>query len=134
MLIQKKAGEINGKLKQFETIETRPRSRGAPAFSLSSIRLNCYKTGMEPRLTVGFFGAGKMATALARGFIRAGLVRANQLIASDVSKAARDAFTEETGARTAGSNSEVAEFAKVLMLAVKPEQVVPVLSGIRNDF
>src|SRR5205809_4902119 len=110
MLIQKKAVEINEKLKQFETIETR--SRGAPGFSLASIPLNCYKTGMEPRLTVGFLGAGKMATALARGFIRAGLVRANQLIASDVSKAARDAFTEETGARTAGSNSEVAEFAK----------------------
>src|SRR2546425_521472 len=74
MLIQKKAGEINGKLKQFETIETR--SRGAPGFSLSSIPLNCYKTGMEPRLTVGFLGAGKMATALARGFIGTRVVRA----------------------------------------------------------
>src|SRR5260221_390922 len=74
------------------------------------------------------------ATALARGFIRAGLVRANQLIASDVSETARKAFEEETGAKSTGSNSEVAEFAKVLMLAVKPDQVVPVLSGIRNDF
>jgi len=89
---------------------------------------------MGTRLTIGFIGAGKMATALARGFIQAGLVRANELIASDISKPARDVFADETGARTVGSNSEVAEFAKVLMLAVKPDQVVSVLSGIRNDF
>src|SRR5882724_79542 len=89
---------------------------------------------MEARLTIGFLGAGKMATALARGFIRAGLARAKQLIASDVSEAARTAFAQETGARTAGSNREVAEFAKVLILAVKPDQVGAVLSGIRNNF
>ena len=75
-----------------------------------------------------------MATALARGFISAGLVKAKQLIASDVSETARKAFEEETGAKTAGSNSAVAEFAKVLVLSVKPDQVVPVLSGIRNHF
>jgi len=89
---------------------------------------------MEARLTIGFLGAGKMATALARGFIRAGLVKAKQLIASDVSETAREAFEEETGAKTAGSNSQVVEFARVLVLAVKPDQVVPVLSGISDAF
>jgi pyrroline-5-carboxylate reductase len=107
---------------------------GAPGFSLSSIPLTCYKLRMGTRLTIGFMGAGKMATALARGFIRAGLVTGNQLVASDVSKAARDAFAKETGARTAGSNSEVAKSARVLLLAVKPDQVRSVLSGIRNEF
>jgi len=31
---------------------------------------------MSAEITIGFLGAGKMATALARGFVRAGLVAA----------------------------------------------------------
>ena len=39
---------------------------------------------MASKLTIGFLGAGKMATALAKGFIRAGLVTADDVLASDV--------------------------------------------------
>ena len=38
---------------------------------------------MATKLTIGFLGAGKMATALARGFIRAELVVPKEIIASD---------------------------------------------------
>ena len=79
-------------------------------------------------LSIGFIGAGNMATALARGFLRAGLVTRNQLIASDVSAAARAAFAKETGAKTTGSNADVATSAQVLILAVKPDQVNSVLA------
>lgn len=89
---------------------------------------------MRAKLTIGFLGAGKMATALANGFIRAGLVAPKQMIASDPSAPARSAFAKATGARITESNSEVARFAQVLFLAVKPDQVVGVLSEIRNDF
>ena len=89
---------------------------------------------MEARLTIGFLGAGKMATALGRGFVRAGLVAARQLIASDVSQSARNCFAKETGAKTTAFNSEVAEFARVLVLAVKPDQVFTVMSEVRERF
>ena len=36
----------------------------------------------HPNLCVGFIGAGNMATAMARGFLKARLVLPNQLIAS----------------------------------------------------
>ena len=39
---------------------------------------------------VGFIGAGQMALALAKGFLNAGLIQANQLSASDPSEAMRD--------------------------------------------
>jgi pyrroline-5-carboxylate reductase len=87
---------------------------------------------MASKLTIGFLGAGKMATALAKGFIRAGLVTPKQVIASDVSEAARAAFAKETGAKTTGSNPEVVNFAEILVLAVKPDQVAGALAEIRN--
>ncbi len=89
---------------------------------------------MAEQLTLGFLGAGKMATALARGFIRAELVSSRQVIGSDPSPAACAAFKKETGADTTHSNRDVLEFAKVLVLAVKPDQVGAVLAEVRDRF
>jgi len=85
-------------------------------------------------MTIGFLGAGKMATALAKGFIRAGLATEKQMIASDVSEAACVAFGREVGARTTAFNPDVVKFANVLILAVKPDQVGSVLADIRDHF
>ena len=89
---------------------------------------------MSAKLTIGFLGAGKMAAALARGFVRAGLLTAREVIASDPSEAARAAFAKEVGAKTTASNPEVATFADVLVLAVKPDQVSTVLADVRDHF
>jgi len=89
---------------------------------------------MAAKLTIGFLGAGKMATALANGFVRAGILKAEGIIASDISRAARDAFAQQTGGQTTDSNREVARFAQTLILAVKPDQVPAVLAEIREDF
>lgn len=87
---------------------------------------------MASKLTIGFLGAGKMATALARGFIRAELVTSKQVIASDVSEAACAAFAKETGAKTTAFNPDVAKFANVLILAVKPDQVSGALAELQD--
>jgi pyrroline-5-carboxylate reductase len=87
---------------------------------------------MASKLSIGFLGAGKMATALAKGFIRAGLVTPKDVIASDVSQAACAAFAKETGAKTTAFNPDVAKFANVLILAVKPNQVSEALAEIRD--
>ena len=47
-------------------------------------------------LAVGFLGAGQMATALARGWLAAGLVRADACRASDPVPAAREKFAAAT--------------------------------------
>ena len=71
-----------------------------------------------------------MATALAQGFIRAGLVQPTSVLASDPVEAARTAFTRETAARALVSNLETAAFGTVLVLAVKPDQVKALLTEI----
>jgi pyrroline-5-carboxylate reductase len=103
-------------------------------FSLSPDQTACYTISMATKLTVGFLGAGKMATALARGFVRAKIVTPREIIAGDVSAAARTAFATETSAKTTASNSDVLKFASVLVLAVKPDQVAGVLAEQRGNF
>jgi len=89
---------------------------------------------MAAKLSVGFLGAGRMATALAKGFVRAGLVTAKQIIATDPSASACAAFAKEVGAKTTAYNPDAAKFAEVLVLAVKPDQVSPALAEIRDHF
>ena len=94
----------------------------------------CYKTFMVTQLKIGFLGAGKMATALARGFIRGELAGPREIIASDPVDAARKHFAAEVGAKTIAANAEVAKFAGVLILATKPDQVSAALAEIRGAF
>ena len=86
------------------------------------------------QLKIGFLGAGKMATALARGFCNAGLVKKNQLFAADPFAAAREHFAAETGAKTFAANLPVAQAAHVLILATRPDQVAAALAEIAGAF
>ncbi|HSH96243.1 MAG TPA: pyrroline-5-carboxylate reductase [Roseimicrobium sp.] len=87
---------------------------------------------MSASLSIGFLGAGRMASALARGFLNAGLVKADQLIASDVYETARATFAKEVGARTTGFNPEVVKQSQVLFLAVKPAQIAALLKEVNS--
>jgi len=86
---------------------------------------------MAAKLTIGFLGAGKMATALAKGVISAGLVTPSQIRASDPVAGARAYFAKETGAKATTSNTAVVQFANVLIMAVKPAYVGELLEEIR---
>jgi len=83
---------------------------------------------MSSALKLGFLGAGKMASALAKGFIKAGFVSADAVIASDPYESARAAIAKDCGIKTTGSNLEVVKFSNVLLLAVKPDQANDVLA------
>ncbi|MEI9865916.1 MAG: pyrroline-5-carboxylate reductase [Limisphaerales bacterium] len=89
---------------------------------------------MATSSNIGFLGAGKMATALARGFVRAELVIPREVIASDPYSTALKNFANETDAKTTASNLDVAKFADVLILATKPDQVGGVLAEISSAF
>ncbi len=86
---------------------------------------------MAAKLTIGFLGAGKMATALAKGFTSAKLVAPSQIQASDPVPGARASFAKETGAKATTSNTAVVGFANVLIVAVKPMYVAELLEDIR---
>lgn len=85
--------------------------------------------GEVPRL--GFLGAGKMATALARGWMAAGLTRPNRMMASDQLPEARQAFSAASGIRAEADNRAVVTGSDLIVLAVKPQSMTALLAEIR---
>jgi len=86
-------------------------------------------------LKIGFFGAGKMAQALAKGFLTAGLVKGENITASCAPQDTQcvKAF-EGFGSTVTFDNRSVTDNADVLLLAVKPSVVKTVLDQIRPNF
>lgn len=82
--------------------------------------------------SVGFIGAGRMATALATGLVQADFATADNIFASDAYPAALDAFAKTTKAQPVATNREVLEHAEIIILAVKPQQMGEVLADIAS--
>ena len=87
-------------------------------------------TPSAPR--IGFVGAGQMATALAQGFLRAGLLAADRLLACDALPAAAERFAAATGGRIVNTNDQVAAGVDIVIIAVKPQHLAGVLDELRG--
>ena len=79
---------------------------------------------------IGVIGAGKIGSAIARGVIRAGLAAKDNVMASDVSDALRQAAVSELGIKVTADNGALCDFADIIILAVKPQIVDPVAKEI----
>ena len=80
---------------------------------------------------IGFIGAGRMATALASGFVKSGKLATNQIIASDSDSTCRGRFQAAiAGCAVSESNAQVAGEADLLILAVKPQFAQAAIKGI----
>jgi len=85
-------------------------------------------------IELGILGAGNMAEAIARGVIISGLLQPTNILASDVSLARRDLFTQHLGIRAIDDNREVARQSRTILLSVKPQHMAQVLAGIGPIF
>ena len=81
---------------------------------------------------IGFLGGGAMAEALLGGLLAVG-IDASRLRASDPEPARREHLANALGVATFASNAEVAEASDVLVLAVKPDRVTPLLEALPAD-
>lgn len=84
-------------------------------------------------IKIGLIGAGRMATALARGFVAAKLLPASDILASDPSADSRSAFEHEVpGSKVLADNGPEFAASDVVVLAVKPQQMKVALEQIRG--
>lgn len=80
---------------------------------------------------VAMIGGGRMASALAEGFCRAGLVAADSITVYDPSAAARSALAAGLpNVRFAAEPAEAVATAEIVWLAVKPQQAAEACSAI----
>jgi len=83
---------------------------------------------------IGFIGAGNMAEALARGLLSTGKYSPASIIASDVREERRNLFAEQLQVQATASNLEVVRQCRLIILAVKPNQMEAVLKEVAAAF
>jgi pyrroline-5-carboxylate reductase len=80
--------------------------------------------------TVGFIGAGNMGEALIKGLTAAGLVPAESIFATDVRRERLTELDGRYGIRVLPDNRALVQQADVVILAVKPQIMLPVVREI----
>jgi pyrroline-5-carboxylate reductase len=79
---------------------------------------------------IGFIGAGQMAEALARGFINKGVVKPENVWATDPVAERKEVF-RSFGTTPVDTSIEVVKASDVIFVAVKPQYVAVVLREVR---
>lgn len=82
---------------------------------------------------IGFIGSGKMAQAMIAGILKANMLRSQTIMASAASEKTLLKIKADYGILTTSDNREVAEFADILILAVKPELHPLIMKEIKNS-
>lgn len=79
---------------------------------------------------IGFLGAGAMAEALIDGLLKVRLVATAQIIAYDIRRERLQHLQQVYGLEPVASREELLHKAEVIILAVKPQNIHEVLSGL----
>lgn len=85
------------------------------------------------KLKIGFIGAGKLATAMIEGLLKSQAIKPENIGASRRNQEALHQLASQYGIKTSTSNKEIAQWANVIVLGVKPFQVESVLKDLANE-
>ena len=83
-------------------------------------------------MKTGFIGCGNMASAIMGGILKKNVMTKEEVMASDVSEAARKKAADTLGITVYEDNCEMAAKADILVLAVKPFYMEGVIAQIRD--
>ena len=85
---------------------------------------------MEKNVKIGFIGAGKMASAIIKGLIKTGFAKPENVMATQAELDSLKEKSDYLGIKVISDNKTLVEFADVIFIATKPNQVVDVLKEI----
>lgn len=83
------------------------------------------------RKTIGFIGCGNMARAMIGGIVKSNLVPIENVIASNPSDKSLNKVKEEYNILVTKDNVEVAKYADIVILAIKPDKYFQVIDEIK---
>lgn len=84
-------------------------------------------------MKIGFIGCGNMGTAMIQGMIDSGKCAPSEMMISCRTASVLEEKNRKYGVKTTLDNREVAGFAEILFLAVKPQFYADVIAEIRGD-
>ena len=84
-------------------------------------------------LKIGFIGAGNMGQAMIGALITSGKADPSDIFVCDVIRAQTDTLAAQHGVRVATDNAAVIRACDVIIFAVKPQSIEPVLSALNTS-
>jgi len=87
---------------------------------------------MDKKTKMGIIGTGQMGEALIRGMLNARILSSGQISISDKNKKRLEEIGKKYRIRAYADNSGLAEVSDILILSVKPRDMVDVLTGISS--
>lgn len=81
---------------------------------------------------IGFIGCGNMARAMITGLLNSNIAEPDHIIASNSTALKLEAVKKDYGIGTTLDNKEVARFADILILSVKPNKYKVIIEEIKN--
>lgn len=84
----------------------------------------------SPALTIGFLGAGNMASALSRGFARSGLVAAGDIWFYDIVSEKAEELAARIGGQAARTIRPLMQACDTIILAVKPQNAAQLMPDV----
>lgn len=88
---------------------------------------------MEMKGKIGFIGGGRMAEALIKGVLQAGLTESDHILVVDPEKSRRDLLHEVYNVSTYQEGNVVWQKCDIVILAVKPQIIGTLLEDCRKD-
>ncbi len=82
---------------------------------------------------IGFIGSGNMGEAMISGLINSGACKPENIFCSDVRAEKLQEINSKFGVQISTSNTEVATRSDIVILAIKPQIMVPVLQEIKDS-
>lgn len=84
---------------------------------------------------IGFFGAGNLSTAIISGLVRSSTIDANHIYASNRNEKRKTGLKEKfVGLQVIDSNEELLETCGIIVLGVKPQDLVSAIEPVRHLF
>ncbi len=84
-------------------------------------------------MRIGFVGGGKLAEAMISGLLKAGICKPDEITVSDIDASRRRVLKQKFSVTISPDNSKAVLASDVVVLAVKPNVVLPVLRGLDKE-
>ncbi|MFN8789855.1 MAG: pyrroline-5-carboxylate reductase family protein [Bdellovibrionales bacterium] len=89
---------------------------------------------LQPRLKIGFIGAGNMAQAMIKGMVQSGKVSPAKIFVSSRTSQKPQKLRDLYNIQVCRNNEEVVETCDVIILAMKPQDFAPALEPVASLF